>query len=200
MAEYGCSITKRVAFRGGVQHFSNIYHFATSLPSSDLPALNALVDEVVRLEKLMHSASVTFVSAALWTSGGTQQANQMIIQRSLTGAGSVSSRTAWDRERAFLIQWSAGRNSRGRPVKLRKWYHTCGADNMNPVSDAQLENTTELSAGTRAWIAGLAEQLRNFTISNTPVELQAKSGRRPDGAAICHRYLEHHQLGDEWRG
>jgi hypothetical protein len=124
----------------------------------------------------------------------------MRVQKTLTGLGLGGTGIAFDRERAILIRWPAGTDIRGRPVYLRKWYHSCGTvqGDTNIGVNSVLQNTTEIPLVGRNFIAGLAEELREVNPVETAGLCSAK-GRANQGGAQCHRFLEHHQLGDEWR-
>ena len=200
MAQIGISIKKRVAFRDSVQHFSNTYHYASVDNEPNEAGARGLVDELVAFEKSCHSTAVTFVEARVWSSGGTIEQNRMIGTFALSGQGSASTSASMDRERAFLVSWPAGRNSRGKPVFLRKWFHACGFFAAVSLTSSVMDNTTGFSAADRAAIAAKADEITR--IGNVEAwGLVAESGRERDGGPpIAHRYLEHHQLGDEWRG
>lgn len=195
--QIGMSITKSVLFRGVQQEFANVYHYyltgAATGPWSDL------IDENVVTEKLLHTADVTFKRAAVWSSGGTIAQNQMLFQKALSGLGSKQVDVNFDRERAVLIQWPAGVDSRGKPVYLRKWYHSGGAiDGVAAFSSAVKQNTAEIPSADRVSIAAAVDAVTQIGIVEA-WNLCAESGRVPTGPPVCHRFLEHHQLGDMWR-
>lgn len=205
MGQIGISIVKRCVFRDSIQEFTNTYHYGSlGLNPTEATALN-LIDEVVIGEKAFHSTAVTFVRAACWSSGGTVSQNQMIAQKLLTGTGSTTPGTAMDMERAVLIQWPAGLDSLGRPVKLKKWYHCCGAFGSVVMTNNILQNVTAFSAADRTTMANLADA--NTRLGSPEAwGLVAESGRQRTGGIlsadppVAHKYLEHHQLGDMWRG
>src|SRR3954470_12895414 len=122
MARVGVSIVKSTSFRGVAQEFGNTYYYQTPLPVTATVAGN-LIDHIVTLEKAQHSTAVTFVRAKCWSAGGTKQENEMITQKNLSGTGSNGSGGAstlnMDKERAFLVRFRAGNDTRGRPVYLR---------------------------------------------------------------------------------
>lgn len=195
--QIGMSITKSVLFRGVQQEFANVYHYyltgAVTGPWSDL------IDENVATEKLLHSSDVSFKRAAVWSSGGTIQQNQMLFQKALSGLGSRVTDSTHDRERAVLIQWPAGVDSRGKPVYLRKWYHSCGGiDGVTGFAAAAKQNTAEIPSADRTSIATAVDAVSQIGVVEA-WNICAESGRVPNGAPVCHRYLEHHQLGDMWR-
>jgi hypothetical protein len=200
MARFGFSITKGVTFRGVLQHFSNTYYYQRALWTPADSYLSGLIDEIVVTEKKLHSTDVSFIRGQCWKADGTPAENVMRVQKTLTGTGSGAIGTYMDRERALLIRWPAGVDIRGRPVYLRKWFHTCGS----PVGDTQLsvgvvlQNTGGISAAGKTALAGTAEELREVGTTEV-IGLCAASGRENAGPAQCHNYLEHHKLGEEWR-
>lgn len=200
MARVGVSITKRAVFRDSTQEFSNVYHYTYTGLNPGATLAQAIVDNIVPIEKTMHSTAVTFMRARVWSAGGTVSENQMIYQGNLTGTGSLTASTVLDKERAILLQWPAGFDSRGHPVYLRKWYHSdCSAIGGVTISNPMVQNASGFSSSQRASIAALAAELDNLTVNAQSMQLCAESGRVAEGNATCHPYLEHHQLGDQWR-
>jgi hypothetical protein len=201
MARIGISITKSVAFRDSVQEFSNVYYYENGGALPNAAGADALIDELVVMEKTFHSTLVTFVRGRLWSQVGTPSGNNMISQKNLSGVGSAVSDSGMDKERAFLFRVRAGVDSRGTPVYLRKWYHTCGTfPGAGAISSGILANATGFAQGARDTMASNWDNTFLLSASGggwTPV---AKSGRAPSTAtAEAHKYLEHHQLGDQWR-
>lgn len=201
MAQIGVAITKRVAFRLGTQHFTNVYYYSRVAPTSGEAEIDAILQEIIDHEKTWHSTDVTFVEAKLWSAGGSPAENDMLRVKALSGTGFNLTNTSWDRERVVLIRWPAGKDRRGNPVFLRKYYHTCGAllDGTS-VSAGVLQNTAALSDSQRTASASQANALRMVGPVADTWSLCSKTGRLTLGDAECHRFLEHHQLGDEWRG
>jgi hypothetical protein len=202
MARVGASITKSVLFRGKAQEFSNTYYYETSGIVSEGSAI-ALLDALIPLERAIHSSDVSFVSARCWSAGGTKAENQMLTQRTLTGGGTgVASPAAMDKERAFLIRFRAGVDSKGRPVYLRKWFHLeVGVLNGTSISNGVLANTEQLSSAHRSYLVTEGNKFKDvLTGTAQNWSLVSEKGRPIDGATVAHPYLEHHQLGDMWRG
>lgn len=200
MALVGVSLTKRVVFRDSTQEFSNVYHYTyTGLnPSSSLAA--SIVSAIEAIEKTMHGSAVSFIRARVWSAGGSVSDNQMIYQGALSGTGSLGSGSGLDKERAILIQWPAGFDSRGHPVMLRKWYHLCALSIAGVTISTGIEDqSTGFTSANRTAIAGLASGLDNLVVNAQAMTLCAESGRQATGDGVCHPYLEHHQLGDQWR-
>lgn len=201
MPRIGLSITKSVSFRLSTQEFSNVYYYEMlSLP--DEAAAEALIDNMVAKEKTFHAAAVTFVRARLWSQIGTPAQNNMIKQKNLSGTGARTSDTGMDRERAYLFRLRAGNDSRGNPVYLRKWYHSCGSfvGTASPTSSQQAGTAGFTQAERDSFVAQM-QGIGDAAGSNGAPKLCAKGGRLPDAGAgwSAHQFFEHHQLGDQWR-
>jgi len=201
----GITVTKEVAFRDSIQPFSNMYFYNNGIGTvPNAAAAEALLDEVVTFEKSIHSGSVEFTYGRVWHQTLLNITSEMLFQKPLTGTGASAAVSGMDRERAFLIRWRAGSDSRGNPVYLRKWYHTCGqfGTATSSIATGVLENTTALGGGQLTAISSKAQEIYNIGGSPGPWDLCAKSGRGASGGnnPQCHRYLEHHQMGDQWRG
>lgn len=203
MARYGLSIEKSLEFRDSTQPFANVYYYRALVGATeDDASLNALLDQIVAKEKTFHSARVTFVRARLWITGtGSRETNIMRVQKALSGVGARTATTSMDAERAILIQWPAGFDSKHRPVKLRKWYHTCGHPTAAAFGSTVLENRVAITQAERDAIDLMMEPLLSPVVPGVGgFTLVAQTGREATATGKCHKYLEHHQLGDQWRG
>lgn len=200
----GISITKHATFRDSVQHWSNVYYYNNGVGSvPDAAGAGNLIDELVTFEKTIHSNQVTFDFGRCWHQTLLQLTTVMLNQKALSGVGATTSVSNFDRERAYLVQWRAGNDSRGNPVFLRKWYHSCGQYGGGAAAPTaqNLENVTGLSAAIKTAIESHTAQITDLSAAGGGWELCAKSGRGHDfNTPGAHPYLEHHQLGDEWRG
>lgn len=200
----GVSIEKSQAFRGGVQPFANVYHYNGPVTTSSTVALTALVDDLVTKEKTQFASHVSFVRGRCWKADGTKAENQMIVDKALSGTGALSTHANMDRERAFLVRFRAGVDTRGRPVYLRKYYHFCASLFFGSApSNNQLANLDALTTTQRADFSTWADDLKtrtNVGAGLPEMNLVSNKGRGIDGNTQAHPYIEHHQLGDEWRG
>lgn len=202
MSRIGVSITKNCAFRGGTQEFTNVYYYENAGALPNVTQAEGIIDTLTGQEKTWHSTLVTFTRGRLWSQGGSPGSNNMIFQKNLSGTGSQAAVTSFDRERAFLVRLRAGSDSRGNPVYLRKWYHSCGNfDASAPVVSGNLDNTTAFTSPVRTVIANKADAIRTMVANGGPWELVSKAGRAFTTGEVfqAHAYLEHHQLGDMWR-
>lgn len=201
MTRVGISITKSTAFRNSTQEFSNVYYYDGLAGVPSVTDADALIDQVANREKTWHAASVTFVRGRLWTQVGSPGSNEMISQKNLSGTGARTSLT-YDKERAFLFRLRAGVDSRGNPVYLRKWYHACGSfvSTTSPPTGV-LDNTTSFSQTDRDAQVAQMNSIGAIGSGVTAGVLCAKGGRLPTAGQVwtAHAFLEHHQLGDQWR-
>lgn len=200
MAIWGLSIEKTVSFRGVAQVFANVYHYEDAGGSPSDADLESLLDGLVAHEKTFHANVITFVRGRVWSAGGTEAANQMRVDKPLSGAGAAGSEANMDRERAILVRWRAGVDSRGRPVYLRKWWHVLTVQIGGvPVTSGVLANTSQFTQPQRDTVETTADVVASRTVGGTVFTLCGPTGRNITGATECHPYLEHHQLGDMWR-
>jgi hypothetical protein len=203
MAIIGLSITKETSFRDSIQPFSNMYFYNNGLGGApDQSAANNILDELVAIEKTFHSSAVEFVFGRIWLQTLTEIGTVMIHQKGLSGTGAQSTSSSLDKERAFLFRRRAGQDSRGQPVYLRKWYHSCGEFlGSGALAASILANTTGFSDTVRNTMAGNVADISGLASGGGGWEICSKGGRAPtEPNWQAHKYLEHHQLGDQWRG
>jgi hypothetical protein len=201
MARIGVSITKSVAFRNSTQEFSNVYYYDVSALPDETQA-EAFIDNLTTLEKTFHGSSVTFVRGRVWSQVGAPSSNNMIKQKNLSGTGARSTVAGMDKERAFLFRLRAGSDSRGNPVYLRKWYHACAQfTSAQAPSTGILDNSTGWSSAERAAQVAAMNAIGGANGSPLSPALVSKGGRFATAGATweAHQFLEHHQLGDQWR-
>src|SRR5688500_3563315 len=176
MARYGLNILKSCSFRLATQHFGNTYYYEAPVPDTDTAALNALIDSVVALERAQHATSVSFVRARLWSQIGTPSQNQMLIDRVLTGLGSGSASGSIDKERAFLIRFKAGQDSKGRDVYLRKWFHLdVGALATNSITPGQIAQTSALNSTQKGALETFGNNLKSVPRTGGTWDLVSKN-------------------------
>lgn len=201
MTRVGISITKTTPFRSAAQEFSNVYYYDGLLGVPSVSEADALIDQAANREKAWHASNVTFVRGRLWTDTGNKATNEMISQKALSGTGSAIIETDLDKERAVLFRLRAGVDSRGNPVYLRKWFHVCGRMAGVVFSGGIVANTSPISQTNRDALVNAMNSIGSIGSGNTLGTLCAKGGRQPTAGQTwqCHAYLEHHQLGDQWR-
>jgi hypothetical protein len=200
----GVTITKETPFRDSIQPFSNMYFYNNGVGSvpSEAGAL-AIIDEIVALEKTWHASSVEWTFARLWHQTLLNLTTVMIAQKPLTGVGALADVNTMDRERAFLFRWRAGQDSRGNPVYLRKYYHSCAwFPGAGTPPSTVLAGTAGFTQAQRDAMEANVDNIAVLSSGGGGWELCAKSGRAltQGNTPECHKYLEHHQLGDQWRG
>lgn len=202
LARYGLSIEKSTSFRGFQQPFANVYHYKALTGADESDAgLDALVNAVVAKEKTFHASVINFQRARLWITGtGNQQTNVMRIDKPLSGSGALTMVTGLDKERAHLFRWRAGVNTRGLPVYLRKWYHSLAPIGGVTISTDIMANVAGFTDAQRDTMESVIEELGEMVVPGVGgFRLVSQTGREWTQAVQCHKYLEHHQLGDQWR-
>lgn len=175
------------------------YDGLAALPNET--AALAVIDQVSDREKTWHATTVTFVRGRLWSQVGTPSQNNMIAQKNLSGTGARTA-ISYDKERAFLFRLRAGVDIRGNPVYLRKWFHACGQFvSAQAPSASVLDNTSGFSQADRDAQVAAMNSIGAISAGGVEGVLCAKGGRLPTAGATwsAHQFLEHHQLGDQWR-
>jgi hypothetical protein len=201
MPRIGVSITKSTPFRNSVQEFSNVYYYDV-LSTPSVTQADTIIDNLTTLEKTFHGNNVTFVRGRCWTETGNKATNEMISQKNLSGVGARATTTTVDKERAFLFRLRAGVDSRGNPVYLRKWFHACAEFvSGQGISTGITAQTSGWSSAERAAQVAAMNAIGDANGSPLTPKLCAKSGRQSNSGATweAHQFLEHHQLGDQWR-
>lgn len=201
MTRIGISITMSVAFRSSTQEFSNVIFYDGLAGDPSVAEADTLIDELTTKLKTIHSSSVTFVRGRLWRQTGDKATTEMISQKNLSGTGSLAANNTIDRERAYLFRLRAGVDSRGNPVYLRKWIHACGDIGGISTSGVIAANQSGFSAGNRTALVAALPAIGTCGSGTTQGAICSKVGRLPNAGALweAHQFLEHHQLGDQWR-
>jgi hypothetical protein len=201
MTRIGISITKSTPFRNSVQEFSNVYYYDGLAGVPSTAEADTLIDQATTREKTFHSTGVSFVRGRLWTDTGNKATNEMVSQKNLSGTGSTTADATLDRERAVLFRLRAGSDSRGNPVYLRKWFHSCGQLGGVSFTAGIVSQTSGFSQANRDSMVSAMNSIGSIGSGTTQGAICAKGGRLPTAGATwsAHAFLEHHQFGDQWR-
>lgn len=201
MTRIGISITMQGAFRNSTQEWSNVFFYDGLAGRPSVSDADNLIDELTTKLKTIHATSVTFLRGRLWEQTGDKATTEMVSQKNLSGTGAVSASTTMDKERAFLFRLRAGVDSRGNPVYLRKWFHTCADIGGVTTSGGIQQNTSGFSVANRAALVAALPAIGTCGSGGTQGAICSKVGRLPNAGALweAHQFLEHHQLGDMWR-
>jgi hypothetical protein len=201
MTRIGISITKRVVFRNSTQEFSNVYYYDGLAGDPSTTDAEGLIDTAANREKAFHGSDVTFVKGRLWRQTADKATTEMLAQKNLSGVGALTDNAQMDRERAHLFRLRAGVDSRGNPVYLRKWFHACANMGGVAISAGILTNESGFSAAERGNLVSAMNSIGGIGSGTTQGAICAKGGRLPTAGAVweAHAFLEHHQLGDQWR-
>lgn len=201
MTRIGISITMETAFRDSVQPFSNVVYYDGLSARPSVSQADTLIDELATKLRPMHSTLVSFKRGRLWEQTNDKATTEMVSQKNLSGTGSASADATMDKERALLFRLRAGVDSRGNPVYLRKWFHICGQISGQTQTSTITSNATGWSQAQRDAQVAAMNTIGSCGSGGTQGAICSKKGRLPTAGALweAHKYLEHHQLGDQWR-
>lgn len=193
MAVFAVSITKSVPWRGAPEEYANVYHYQTT-PGELFPD-EAVIAEVVRLEKLIFASNVTFRVGRTW--GPTGEGPEASVTREivdLSGTGALGPTAGMYRECAILIQWPLGRyGSRNRPQFLRKWLRTQAANGYPTNGADPLAEQPGAGSALRQYMEGITT-LDPGGLGTDVLELVTETGRAPVAEPLAYQYLEHRQF------
>lgn len=196
MAVFGVSITKTIPWRGVEQPFSNVYHYRTDIGEAFQD--DDVIAAVVAAEKAVMGGNITFRTARTWgdvLAGPVESVTRVL--KDLTGSGSQPSDPSIFPEMAVLVTWELVRaDVRGRKKYLRKWIHPGRSAGFNT------NGSSEATVATRdAFRVAYADKV-TVVAGNAGAqvyELCSPRGEVPLKAPVVYRYMEHRQLGDQWR-
>lgn len=119
------TIVKTMPYRGLPEEWANTYHFLGTTPANDA-AWKALADAIWAQEKVFIDSTVKISKAFGYEAGNESSVFQVNYADppNVQTAGSGSSNSAPSGDVAAWVRWSTGtRNSKGRPIYLRKYFH-----------------------------------------------------------------------------
>lgn len=188
------TLTKRFAYRGADELWSNTYHFVGSAPTSTAD-WRSLVDDLVAIEKAVYPDTVVVVEALCYEN---TDEDSVYTYHLADFGGEVSGTFTPDAgdqritgDDACIVGWDTGaRNSQGKPIWLRKYFHggyNDGTD-QDRVSDALQASlgsfATDVAASSGAW-PGIANPSGDAPTGGTRVSewittrTLKRRGRRP---------------------
>jgi hypothetical protein len=192
------AIEKSISWRGHQEIFANVYHYdigaLATLIDSDA---SSLIDNIVALEKPVHSNDVTFKTGRVWETGGTPSQNQTLKIKDLSGAGTLVSGTTqiWA-EAAVVVRLDTGRNSStGKKIYLRKYIH---AGQLNSANQAAAIGSGTLTSGNKGPYITYGNGIRQVGVGGLPnaATLEAPGGQNlaSDAAVSVLDYLHIRQF------
>lgn len=149
----GLTVIKRMKYRGNDEEWSNDYYFSGSTPA-DAAAWRTLFDALVAQEKTMYPAFSSVVAGygydsedanahAVWSVDLTVAPNSPVdgtLVLSATDEVSPGDCAAW-------VRWKLDRlNTRGKPVYLRKYFHSAPNQGRATVNTQDLCSANWLTA------------------------------------------------------
>lgn len=177
MPPYAISITKDISFRGGRERFSNIYHYDVDNVINTESGWSNMVDQIVALEKVLHSTIVQYKEARVW--GPTNQGPTASITRlikDLSGTGSGNGSGTLYPELCLVGSFYIGRApATNRKRFLRKYLHV-GALAVSPAGSGQVEGKTALQAGDKSPVTTFMNALKELTVGGVQHHLCTPQG------------------------
>lgn len=191
MAIFGVSITKQVSYRGGMEQFSNVYHYETD-PGQTFDDSQVITDCANNEAELM-GTRVQFVEGRSWGPVGNPITSITRTIQTLTRTGAKANQAGMPPEGCFLVSWPAGRSAvTGRIVYLRKWIRPM---TLAGGTATMVEETAQIAAGLIPEIEAYANGVQaQGGIGSAAYPLVAASGRGITGPAIVNPWLESHDL------
>lgn len=178
-----------------------MYYYDGLVGRPSVTDAEGLIDTAANREKAFHGTQVSFIKGRLWEQTGSPGTTEMVAQKNLSGNGALTDNAQMDRERAFLFRLRAGVDGRGNPVYLRKWFHACANIGGVAITAGILTNQSGFTSGERTTLVNAINAIGSIGSGGTLGTLVSKNGRVTTAGAPweAHQFLEHHQLGDQWR-
>jgi hypothetical protein len=148
-------IVKKISWKGGIQEWSNRYHFDGGAPA-DLTKWTTFADAVVAAERHCFKSWIPFAEAVGYGAGSDVPVFSKLYAVSgdaTTPAGDVQAP-----EVAALVRYAtAKRSSKNHPVYLFNYYH--GVYTTSATNPDWLENNQKglFDTYASAWIAGFSD-------------------------------------------
>jgi len=148
-------IVKTIQWDGGVQEWSNRYHFDGAVPPDDTHWAT-LADAVVLAEKACFKSYVSIVSAVGYA-GGSEVPVYSKAYSSQSGTGSWTGDLQAAEVAALVRFTTAKRTSKNHPVYLFNYYHGVCCTSSTAID--HLENTQKaaLESYATSWITGYSD-------------------------------------------
>jgi hypothetical protein len=165
MANQGFTLIKRFTYRGAPEEFSNLYHFSNTAPSTPA-AWKTLVDAVAAKEKLIYPSSVKIVRAYCYTdtnNDAVATVDYTALGAEIPGTLATTGQTQCPGDAAVWIRWgTAKKNSKGKTVYLRKYFHPAFIDTGVPDTVSITQNAALQGFGNAC--NGTAGPITGFTL------------------------------------
>lgn len=174
------TIVKSFTYRGAAEEWSNTYHL-TDHPA-DEAGWRTLSDWLMGYEKTVYSARCTIERSLCYDDSDdpvTYTYNLADWGGVVSGTFSASAGAQAPGDVAAWVRWFTGdRNSKGKPVYLRKYFHDV---EVNGYPNADQITSTQVTA-----YQAFGDQL--LTPIHAGISLAKPDGSLPDGPAACSTY------------
>jgi hypothetical protein len=129
------------------QNWNQKFHLSGTIALNQTEA-EATAIELASVALALASSSTSLVKAAYYPQGSHVNTWEAIYAPGThpgTNAAYAATPSAWNQlEVAVVARVQVGKNSRGKPVFLRKWFHNVANDATNPNAHPPLFNTSTL--------------------------------------------------------
>lgn len=195
------AVLQKCKYRGSIEAWTNVYIYR--VPFVQPPTqenMQQVAQEIYDNHNNILGASVQIQRVSFSTPEYLASDIEVFAQFEFDTAMPGTAPTM-DPERAVLVQWPAGRNTKNRPVYLRKWYHPCNTSTVPATYDSSnMAQQSEIVASQRQQIETYAQNLAQVGPGPADFwELVSPTNRERTGPARCYPWLEHHELGEQWR-
>lgn len=155
MGSYGVTVEKEVAFRGGPERFTNVWHYRITAPVT--ADYQALADAVVAGERAFFPSDATFKSVRVFgPTDGNPNDNLIRLVQDLTGAGTGSrAGSVVYPELCYCVSMPAGRSETSqRRIYVRKYLRILRFHGSSDSSTTMLL-TTSTKDSVKAFYEGM---------------------------------------------
>jgi len=165
-------------WRGSVHRWSTVWRFTGSISTGNIPtavlAIHDLEQKVGYPGVTTHQAGLYEVALYDHATGGVPLNTTTYFDYTNPSAWINYSGTAWaspfgaaltNAEVAVVVEWPAGVSTTGKPVRFRKWFHTCpttaAVTGANDISSADLGTIASTINTQVAIVGGLGAPMGN---------------------------------------
>lgn len=174
-------VVKTIAFKDGIQEWSNRYHFSAGSPINDT-RWTALSDAVVAIEKAVYPSYVEIVRTFGYDGGSDVAA----FQKDYSLAGTLTGLTGPPQasEVVALCRFTTDkRSSKNHPVYLFNYWHGVYTNSLPDLDKLETLQHTAFATYADAWVSGFSD--------GTTVHHRTGPDETPATGALVETYVTH---------